>query len=126
MCTKNILNKKVGNHRRFDYKEVDFVDFQAKSRISFIKGFSYHEDPRASNEFLFFYKAHNLCLEVTHMVCATTFYMNIFKGGEFSAFELVYIAISPYKTRSQNRLWLRPFELQFLSIGRSYQPTGIC
>ena len=118
------FNQMAGNHWRIDPENVGFDDFQAKSRIYLVNGSGHHEVPRAKNVYTFVCKPHNLCLEVSHMVCATTFSMNFFKGGGFSVFDLWYIVFSPYKTRSQNRLWLQPFELQFLSIGRSYQPTG--
>ena len=45
-------------------------------------------------------------------------------GGGYSVFDLEYVVISPFKTRSQICLWLWAFELKFLSMGRSYQPIG--
>ena len=114
------FNQIAGNHWRIDPENLDFDDFQAKSRIYFLNGSGYHEVPRAKNVYPFVYKPHNICLEVSHMVCATTFSINFFKGGGFSIFDFEYIVIFPYKTRRQNRLCLRPFEWQFLFIGRFY------
>ena len=54
----------------------------------------------------FVYKPHNLCLEEAHMVCATSFKI----GGGYSVFDQDYVVISPYKTRSQICLWLRPLD----------------
>ena len=70
----------------------------------------------------FVYKPHNLCLEEAHMVCATSFKIQILNGGGYSVFDQDYVVISPYKTRSQICLWLRSLGWRFLSMGRSYQP----
>ena len=45
----------------------------------------------------FVYKPHNLCLEEAHMVCATSFKLQILNGGGYSVFDLEYVVISPYK-----------------------------
>ena len=58
----------------------------------------------------FVYKPHNLCLEEAHVVCATTLIAKILNDGGYSVFYMQYIVISPYKTRSQICLWLRPLE----------------
>ena len=58
----------------------------------------------------FVYKPHDLCLQEAHMVCATSFKIEILNGGGYSVFDLDYVVISPYKTRSQICLWLRPLE----------------
>ena len=70
----------------------------------------------------FVYKPHNLCLEEAYVVCATTLIAKILNGGGYSVFYMKYVVISPYKNRSQIRLWLRSLKWRFLSIGRSYKP----
>ena len=115
------FNQTAGNHRRIDHENVDFDDFQAESVIYLLNGSGYLEVPRTKNVCPFVYKPHNICIELSHMVCATTFSMIFIKGDGFCVFDLDYIAaFSPYKTRSQNRLWLRAFEWLFLSIGWPY------
>ena len=77
---------------------------------------------KAENGYPFVYKPHDLCLQEAHMVCATTLIAKILNDGGYSVFYMQYVVISPYKTRSQIRLWLRTWEWRFLSMGRSYQP----
>ena len=84
------FNQTAGNHWRIDPENVDFDDFQAKSRIYLLNGSGYYEVPRAKNVWPFVYKPHNICLEVSHMVCATTFSMIFLKADGFCIFDLDY------------------------------------
>ena len=79
------FNQIAGNHQQIDPENVDFDDFLAKSRIYLLNGSGYHEVPTAKNIFPFVYKHHNTYLELSHMVCATTFNM-FFMGDEFCVF----------------------------------------
>ena len=69
------FNQIAGNHQQIDPENVDFDDFLAKSRIYLLNGSGYHEVPTAINICPFVYKHHNSYLEVSNMVCATTFNM---------------------------------------------------
>ena len=51
--------------------------------------------PKAKNGHPFVYKPQHLCLEEAHMVCATTFIIEILNGGAYSVFNLEYVVISP-------------------------------
>ena len=93
------FNQTAGNHQRIDHENVDFDDFHAKSRIYLLNGSGYLEVPRAKNVCPFVYKPHNICLEVSHMVCATTFSMIFLKGDEFCVFDLDYIVLPPIKLK---------------------------
>ena len=84
------FNQTAGNHRRIDPENVDFDDSQAKSRIYLLNRSGYHEVPRAKNVCPFVYKPHKICLEVSHMVCATTFSMIFLKADGFCIFDLDY------------------------------------
>ena len=66
------FNQKAGNHWRIDPENVDFADFQAKSRSYLLKDFSKYEHPKGQNGHQFVYKPQNSCIEEAHMVCATT------------------------------------------------------
>ena len=70
----------------------------------------------------FVYKPHNLCLDLSPCGLCNHFDSQNYKWWGHYVFYIQYVVISPYKTRSQIRLWLRSLGWRFLSMGCSYQP----